>query len=159
MKWRGLKIYDFNKINAMGNINIGSIAFNRIFTHFSKSSNLRPSDKENQILCNFICGFEVKLRHLMQPVGSVLAFSGNNVPEDMAESWMICDGSELDKKKYELLYGIIGTTYGEGNSFNTFKIPDYRGLFLRGLNNGRKDNWKDQTQILKGKEKIGILSK
>lgn len=40
--------------------------------------------------------------------------------------WQICDGSLLSIAEYEVLYTLIGTTYG-GDGQQTFAVPDLRG--------------------------------
>jgi len=35
------------------------------------------------------------------------------------------------------LFSVIGTTYGAGDSLTTFAVPDLRGMFVRGFDNGR----------------------
>lgn len=69
------------------------------------------------------------------PVGSVLAFAGdhNRIPS----GWLLCNGAEVSRIDYQELFSIIGTTHGEGNSSSTFNLPDYRGLFLRGVDIGQ----------------------
>ena len=49
-------------------------------------------------------------------------FGGNFAPV----GWAFCDGSVLSIAQYELLFNIIGTTYG-GNGTSTFALPDLRG--------------------------------
>lgn len=67
------------------------------------------------------------------PTGSVVAFAGGEVPE----GWLLCDGRSFDKSdpKYKRLFEVIGTTHG-GDASPNFQIPDYRGLFLRGVDQG-----------------------
>ena len=55
-------------------------------------------------------------------VGEVRMFGGNFAPQD----WLMCDGSELQISQYDVLYSLIGTTYG-GNGSTTFRVPDLRG--------------------------------
>jgi microcystin-dependent protein len=64
------------------------------------------------------------------PVGSVTAYAGSIEPE----GWMFCDGRSLDKNdaRYKALFDAIGVTHG-GDANPTFQIPDYRGMFLRGV--------------------------
>lgn len=65
------------------------------------------------------------------PVGSVQMFAGSAAPE----SWLLCDGSTLDSvanPKYAALFAVIGTTYG-GTGATSFKVPDCRGIFVRGV--------------------------
>ncbi|GLS37252.1 hypothetical protein GCM10010869_28450 [Mesorhizobium tianshanense] len=51
---------------------------------------------------------------------------------------MLCDGRYLNAAAYPELYAILGRLYGERISGGDpeFRIPDYRGLFLRGLDAG-----------------------
>ena len=58
-------------------------------------------------------------------------FAGSVAPE----SWLVCNGSTLDSvanPKYAALFAVIGTTYG-GTGANSFKVPDCRGIFVRGV--------------------------
>lgn len=48
--------------------------------------------------------------------------------------WLECDGRELIRTDYVVLFNAIGTTYGPGDGTSTFNIPDYRGRFLIGTN-------------------------
>jgi len=50
--------------------------------------------------------------------------------------WMLCDGREFPAKDYSELFAVIGRTYGGSAEQNTFKLPDYRGYFLRGTDYG-----------------------
>lgn len=40
--------------------------------------------------------------------------------------WQLCDGSLLQISQFDLLYALIGTTYG-GDGVQTFAVPDLRG--------------------------------
>lgn len=40
--------------------------------------------------------------------------------------WLICDGRDLDREDYPLLFQLIGTSFGS-SSGTTFKLPDLRG--------------------------------
>lgn len=73
-----------------------------------------------------------------QPVGVVEAFAGSNAPN----GWLICDGSQVSRALYPELFSVIGTTYGSGDGFTTFTLPDLRGRTIAGrdgvnnMNNG-----------------------
>ncbi len=74
------------------------------------------------------------------PPGCIMPFAGpeNNVPA----GWLLCNGQSVAKTGvYEKLYQAIGTGWGDDGG--KFKIPDLRGVFLRGINNGRTDGYKD----------------
>lgn len=51
--------------------------------------------------------------------------------------YLLCDGTAYSRTTYPALFTILGTLYGVGDGSTTFNIPDYRGYFLRGLDNGR----------------------
>lgn len=55
-------------------------------------------------------------------IGQICMFSGNFAPY----GWLYCEGQELSISQYEVLYTVIGTTYG-GDGISTFKLPDFRG--------------------------------
>lgn len=51
--------------------------------------------------------------------------------------WLPCDGKAVSRTSYAKLFSVIGTTYGAGDGATTFNVPDLRGEFLRGLDQGR----------------------
>src|SRR5205085_8916260 len=67
------------------------------------------------------------------PVGTVMAFAGpfNKIPA----GWELCDGRLLTRDaSTQALFDVIGTTWGSNdNGAATFRLPDLRGRFLRGL--------------------------
>jgi phage-related tail fiber protein len=50
--------------------------------------------------------------------------------------WLLCDGREVSRSTYPALFAAIGTAWGIGNGATTFNLPDMRGRFLRGVDNG-----------------------
>lgn len=67
------------------------------------------------------------------PAGSVIYSASPNV----LPGFMKCNGSAVSRTTYQNLYNEIGTTYGGGNGSTTFNIPDFRGVFLRVVDDGR----------------------
>lgn len=55
-------------------------------------------------------------------VGEIRMFAGNFAPE----GWAVCDGSLLPIAENEVLFTLIGTTYG-GDGQRNFALPDLRG--------------------------------
>jgi len=47
------------------------------------------------------------------------------------------NGAIISRTAYTWLFGRIGVTFGAGDGSTTFAIPDLRGEFLRGLDDGR----------------------
>ena len=67
------------------------------------------------------------------PIGAVNTFAMNSAPS----GWLSCDGSAVSRTTYSGLFSAVGTTYGTGDGSTTFTLPDLRGEFVRGLDNGR----------------------
>lgn len=44
-----------------------------------------------------------------------------------------CDGQPRSRTTYAALFTVIGTSHGSGDGSTTFNVPDYRGMFLRGV--------------------------
>lgn len=55
-------------------------------------------------------------------VGEIRMFGFGRTPIN----WLACDGSLVSIAEYEVLYQLLGTTYG-GDGQNTFALPDLRG--------------------------------
>ena len=47
------------------------------------------------------------------------------------------DGAAVNRTTYAALFSAIGTTYGAGDGSTTFNVPDLRGEFIRGWDDGR----------------------
>jgi microcystin-dependent protein len=67
---------------------------------------------------------------VVPPVGAVLSYAGNATQP--AGDWLLCNGAAKERSAFAALFGCIGTIYGETGPSN-FKLPDYRGMFLRGI--------------------------
>ncbi|MBV5315259.1 MAG: tail fiber protein [Prolixibacteraceae bacterium] len=76
------------------------------------------------------------------PVGSIMPWAGavtsGNALEEVIPGWVVCNGATLSSDgKYAKLKTVLGSSWG------TNKVPDLRGTFLRGVNNGRTDGFND----------------
>lgn len=60
--------------------------------------------------------------------GSIYMFAGSTVPNGLLE----CDGSAVSRETYAILFGVIGTTYGDGDGSTTFNLPDLSGKVVMG---------------------------
>jgi microcystin-dependent protein len=64
------------------------------------------------------------------PSGMVIQYTGTTAPT----GWLLCNGATYNATLnpiYQSLYNVIGNQFGGTNNTN-FKVPDYRGAFLRG---------------------------
>lgn len=67
------------------------------------------------------------------PAGAVLWFGADAPPA----GWLECDGAAISRSAYADLFAVIGTVFGAGDESTTFELPDLRGEFVRGWDNGR----------------------
>ena len=57
------------------------------------------------------------------PIGLISEFGGSVAPD----GWLMCNGSEVSREKYSLLFAVIGTIYGDGDGSTTFNLPSMAG--------------------------------
>lgn len=76
--------------------------------------------------------FAPSVNNALNPPGAITMFGGTSAPT----GWFICDGSAVSRTTYSDLFAAIGTNYGVGDTTTTFNLPDFRGIFPRGVDNG-----------------------
>jgi len=62
-------------------------------------------------------------------VGEIKMYAGTTIPT----GWLLCDGSEVLKADYPLLYAAIGDAWGTASANTKFKLPDLKGRFPVGV--------------------------
>ena len=67
------------------------------------------------------------------PTGSVHIMATTTAPS----GYLKCDGAAVSRTTYADLFTTIGTTWGAGDGSSTFNLPDLRGEFVRGWDNGK----------------------
>jgi microcystin-dependent protein len=115
------------KLNTTGNLEATSIeeatingkidkvtGYNKEIARFTEDGNLEPTGKD---ISFFI------------PTGVILMCPLETIPT----GWLECNGQVISRTTYANLFSKIGTIYGAGDGSTTFKIPDMRGLFVRGF--------------------------
>jgi hypothetical protein len=75
--------------------------------------------------------------NMLVPFGTIMAYAGdtsnNGVVEALrSQGWLPCDGRVYSAQDYPDLAKVIG------NSFGSLRVPDLRGRFLRGTDQGAK---------------------
>jgi microcystin-dependent protein len=66
------------------------------------------------------------------PPGTFIDFGGNVVPE----GFLACNGAAVSRTQYAALFAAIGTRWGQGDGSTTFHLPQQRGYYRRGWDNG-----------------------
>lgn len=65
--------------------------------------------------------------------GAVTFFATSTAPA----GWLKANGALVSRTTYAALFSVIGTTFGVGDGSTTFALPDLRGEFPRGWDDGR----------------------
>jgi len=68
-------------------------------------------------------------------IGSIMMFPSLTIPP----GWLECNGQILNRGTYPELWDVISNTYGAGSVPEEYRVPDFRGLFVRGLDHKRDD--------------------
>jgi hypothetical protein len=94
----------------------------------------KVGELEGKVAANLPAGSQelARMKGGRVPVGTVVALAGD-ARAGVPNGWLLCDGSEVSRDEYPALFAAIGTTYSAGDRTSTFNLPDYRGLFLRGV--------------------------
>lgn len=67
------------------------------------------------------------------PPGAIIHFPRRTAPT----GWLKANGAAVSRTTYARLFAAIGTTCGAGDGRTTFNLPDVRGEFIRGFDDGR----------------------
>lgn len=62
------------------------------------------------------------------PIGSIIM----SIIDQNYSNYFICDGQEISRSDFGVLFALIGTTYGSGDGSTTFNLPDFQALVPRG---------------------------
>ncbi|WP_338108407.1 phage tail protein [Aggregatibacter segnis] len=122
-------------IKSHGEItNVGSLDAGYLSQHLQQKidreniSHILNGVDTNKVVSEFALGELSK-----QFVGEVAFFARANPPT----GWLKANGAAVSRTAYAELFASIGTTFGAGDGKTTFNLPDMRGEFIRGLDDGR----------------------
>ena len=104
-------LFGWNGVNLMAQVDLFQLG------NLWYSGNFNPAEKQARL----------------ELVSSICAFPLSSAPA----GWLKCNGAAISRTVYADLFARIGTNFGGGNGVTTFNLPDYRGEFLRGLDDGR----------------------
>lgn len=77
--------------------------------------------------------WELDTTTIAAPAGSVIWHARTTAPV----GYLKANGALVSRTTYSALFSAIGTTFGVGDGSTTFAIPDLRGEFVRGWDDGR----------------------
>ncbi len=125
--------YDDPEIDRMREVHDDEVGRWRTFAlilasrQFPELGALPPPRPNDAIVC-IECACRNRRRFFsyrrgMQPfIGEIRIFAGNFAPR----GWALCDGQLLAINHNQVLFAVLGTTYG-GDGQTTFALPDLRG--------------------------------
>lgn len=99
---------------------------------YTQTPTIPPAGVQLQVMQTQIASLQQQVKAVAAiqvpqvPAGTIIAFAGTTPPP----GWIPCDGRYLDKQGFQALFAAIGTTYGQVDA--TFRVPDLRGMFVRG---------------------------
>ena len=74
------------------------------------------------------------------PVGTVMAYAGDwDRQRGQEMGWLLCDGSRVKESDYKELFGFLKpdeNKYSYNKAEKTFELPNFQGVFLRGIDKG-----------------------
>lgn len=128
---RGMADWDSAETYAVGDYTRGpdGLSYRSLTANTNKTPASNPSD---WVRWGFTAA-EMSAALTLLPAGVISAFGASAAPT----GWLKCDGSAVSRTTYAALFTAIGTTFGAGNGTTTFNLPDLRGEFLRGWDDGR----------------------
>lgn len=104
----------------------------RWYDPLQKAANLSDVPDKAAARANLGVFSQSEVRQMAQP-GMIAHYATSTAPS----GWLKANGAAVSRVAYADLFGAIGTTFGAGDGFNTFNLPDLRGEFLRGFDDGR----------------------
>ncbi len=100
----------------------------------NKLAGLSTSSAELAFLVGATSNIQAQIDSLI-PAGVITEFGGVSAPPGR---WLLCNGQAVSRTGiYANLFSAIGTTFGVGDGYTTFNVPDMRGVSPRGLDSGR----------------------
>lgn len=84
------------------------------------------------------------------PTGTIIMYASNVAPF----GYLICDGREVSRASYRILFNVIKTKFGDGNGSTTFNLPDFRNRFPMGAGDdfSMADTGGEHTHVINSNE-------
>lgn len=132
------------KFHAAGNgadtINVSGLGAKNLKQFDSSGSKAAPVIAAGQLVDVEYDGVDMVLLDPLPPTvpaavpsGSVIFVAQSSPPS----GYLKANGSAVSRATYASLFAAIGTTFGAGDGATTFNLPDLRGEFIRGFDDGR----------------------
>jgi rhizosphere induced protein len=81
-----------------------------------------------------------KARLSTVPVGTIVPYAGEFTPEALTalekQGWLPCNGITKTRAEFPQLFAVLENNWGNTRGSDPFRLPDLRGVFIRGLDSG-----------------------
>lgn len=134
-----ITIQDGSKVSKSGNETIAGV---KTFSSSPKAPTPTATSNDTTVATTAFV-----VREVDNLIGQVAFFAMNAAPT----GWLKANGAAVSRTTYAKLFAKIGTTFGAGDGRTTFNLPDLRGEFVRGFDDGRRvDNGRTFGTAQKG---------
>ena len=90
-----------------------------------------PTDGQTNAPLQALANRTQYLYNRLLPIGTVLPYTGETAPT----GFLVCNGASVSRTTYAELFAVCSTNFGSANG-SSFNVPDMRGMFMRGWDNG-----------------------
>ncbi|MDQ8030812.1 MAG: phage tail protein, partial [Bordetella sp.] len=127
----GLDVLDDGDVPALVAKLIAALAASPAFTGGPTAPTPEHEDNSQRLATTaFVQG---ALGSVVVPAGAMLLTFANAAPA----GYLKANGLAVSRSTYAALFAAIGTSFGAGDGTTTFNLPDARGEFFRGFDDGR----------------------
>jgi len=71
----------------------------------------------------------------LEIVGTIIMSPLLDLQTTTSNKYLMCNGQAVSRTTYSALFAKFGELFGVGNGSTTFNLPNYNGMFLRGMGN------------------------
>jgi microcystin-dependent protein len=92
------------------------------------------------------------------PIGTIVAYGGDISflkDREASTGWALCDGRKIARADFQTYYDVVRDAYGRSDDGDFVYLPDFRGMFLRGLNMSRSDEYADADASTRVEQREG----
>lgn len=133
-----VKFFANNDSEASATINVGSVGNKPIYLPQGsaiKEQSIRSGELTEVFYRESLDGFVLISTDFTEGVSEIVWTASESIAPTRRS--IVADGSAISRNDYAALFNKIGTTFGDGDGSTTFNIPDLRGEFVRGFDDGR----------------------
>jgi len=88
---------------------------------------------DTALVSQYLLAIQTLIATAAVPVGTVVWKAANIIPT----GYLKANGAAVSRTTYAALFADIGVVFGVGDSSTTFNLPDLRGEFVRGWDDGK----------------------